>query len=218
MDFNFTEEQDMVRDGLSRLVREQYDWEARREAIASEAGWRPEIWAQLAELGILGMPFSEDVGGFGGGAIDAMIVMEEFGKGLVVEPFVPTVVCAGRFLAQAGTDAQREEHLCDHRWQPRPHLPGRTARPLRLRRPRAHREEGRRRLRPQRAQGGGDRRALGKPSRHRPPGGERRDREGVSVFIATSRPTASSPAITKRSTGAALQRSISRTSRFPPTR
>ncbi|MED5206101.1 MAG: acyl-CoA dehydrogenase family protein, partial [Pseudomonadota bacterium] len=111
MDFNFTEEQDMVRDGLSRLVREQYDWEARREAIASEAGWRPEIWAQLAELGILGMPFSEDVGGFGGGAIDAMIVMEEFGKGLVVEPFVPTVVCAGGFLAQAGTDAQREEHL-----------------------------------------------------------------------------------------------------------
>ena len=66
---------------------------------------------QLAELGILGMPFSEDVGGFGGGAIDAMIVMEEFGKGLVVEPFVPTVVCAGGFLAQAGTDAQREEHL-----------------------------------------------------------------------------------------------------------
>ena len=85
MDFNFTEEQDMVRDGLSRLVREQYDWETRRAAIESDAGWRPEIWAQLAELGILGMPFSEDVGGFGGGAIDAMIVMEEFGKGLVVE-------------------------------------------------------------------------------------------------------------------------------------
>ena len=111
MDFNFTEEQDMVRDGLSRLVREQYDWETRRKAIESEAGWRPEIWAQLAELGILGMPFSEDVGGFGGGAIDAMVVMEEFGKGLVVEPFVPTVVCAGGFLKHAGTAAQQEEHL-----------------------------------------------------------------------------------------------------------
>ncbi|MGE5953417.1 MAG: acyl-CoA dehydrogenase family protein, partial [Qipengyuania vulgaris] len=111
MDFNFTEEQDMVRDGLSRLVREQYDWETRREAIASDAGWRPEIWAQLAELGILGMPFSEEVGGFGGGAVDAMIVMEEFGKGLVVEPFVPTVVCAGGFLKHAGSEAQREEHL-----------------------------------------------------------------------------------------------------------
>lgn len=111
MDFNFTEEQDMVRDGLSRLVREQYGAEARREVVASEAGWRPEIWAQLAELGILGMPFSEEVGGFGGGAIDAMVVMEEFGKGLVVEPFVPTVVCAGGFLKHAGTDAQKEEHI-----------------------------------------------------------------------------------------------------------
>ena len=111
MDFNFTEEQDMVRDGLSRLVRESYDGETRRGVIASESGWRPEIWAQLAELGILGMPFSEEDGGFGGGAIDSMIVMEEFGKGLVVEPFVPTVVCAGGFLKHAGTDAQKEEHI-----------------------------------------------------------------------------------------------------------
>jgi pimeloyl-CoA dehydrogenase small subunit len=111
VDFNFTEEQQMVRDGLTRLVREQYDWETRRKAIGSGAGWRPEIWANLAELGILGMPFSEDDGGFGGGAVDAMIVMEEFGKGLVVEPFVPTVVCAGGFLKHAGTEAQKEEHI-----------------------------------------------------------------------------------------------------------
>ncbi|WP_299193882.1 acyl-CoA dehydrogenase family protein [uncultured Erythrobacter sp.] len=111
MDFNFTEEQDMVRDGLSRLVREQYDSETRRGVIESEAGWRPEIWAQLAELGILGMPFSEEDGGFGGGAVDALVVMEEFGKGLVVEPFVPSVVCAGGFLKHAGKAAQKEEHI-----------------------------------------------------------------------------------------------------------
>jgi len=111
VDFNFTEEQEMVRDGLSRLVREQYDWDTRRGAVEGDAGWRPEIWAQLAELGILGMPFSEDDGGFGGGAVDSMIVMEEFGKGLVVEPFLPTVVCAGGFLKHAGTDAQKEEHI-----------------------------------------------------------------------------------------------------------
>lgn len=111
MDFNFTEEQDMVRDGLARLVREQYDWETRRKAIASPDGWRPEVWAQLAELGIFGMPFSEADGGFGGGAVDAMVIMEEFGKGLVVEPFVPTVVCAGGFLKHAGTSAQKEEHI-----------------------------------------------------------------------------------------------------------
>ena len=111
MDFNFTETQDMVRDGLNRLVREEYEWEKRGAVIASESGWRPEIWAQLAELGILGMPFSEEDGGFGGGAVDAMVVMEEFGKGLVVEPFVPTVVCAGGFLKHAGSAAQKEEHL-----------------------------------------------------------------------------------------------------------
>jgi alkylation response protein AidB-like acyl-CoA dehydrogenase len=79
--------------------------------IASDAGWRPAIWSQLAELGILGMPFSEEDGGFGGGAVDAMVVMEEFGKGLVVEPFVPTIVCAGGVLKQAGTAAQKEEHI-----------------------------------------------------------------------------------------------------------
>jgi pimeloyl-CoA dehydrogenase small subunit len=111
VDFNFTEEQEMVRDGLSRLVREQYDWETRRKAVASNDGWRPEIWAQLAELGILGMPFSEADGGFGGGAVDSMIIMQEFGKGLVVEPFLPTVVCAGGFLKHAGTPAQKEEHI-----------------------------------------------------------------------------------------------------------
>lgn len=111
MDFNFTEEQEMVRDGLSRMVREQYGWETRRAAIASEAGWRPEIWEQLSELGILGMPFSEDDGGFGGGAEDAMVVMLELGKGLVVEPFVPTVVCAGGFLKHGGSAAQKEEHI-----------------------------------------------------------------------------------------------------------
>jgi pimeloyl-CoA dehydrogenase small subunit len=111
VDFNFTEEQEMVRDGLSRLVRESYDMETRRSVVASESGWRPEIWAQLAELGILGMPFSEEDGGFGGGPVDAMVVMEEFGKGLVVEPFVPTVVCAGGFFKHAGTAAQKEEHI-----------------------------------------------------------------------------------------------------------
>ncbi|MFZ1742514.1 MAG: acyl-CoA dehydrogenase [Pontixanthobacter sp.] len=111
MDFNFTEEQTMVRDGLKRLVRENYDWDTRRGVIESESGWRPELWAQIAELGLLGMPFSEEDGGFGGSAVDSLMVMEEFGRGLVIEPFVSSVVCAGGFLKHAGTDAQKEEHL-----------------------------------------------------------------------------------------------------------
>ena len=111
MDFNFTDEQNMVRDAISRLVREQYDFDTRRTAIESEAGWRPELWAQLAELGMLAAPFSEEDGGFGGGVTETMLIMEEFGKGLVVEPFIPSVVCAGGFLKHAGSAAQKEEYL-----------------------------------------------------------------------------------------------------------
>ena len=110
MDFNFTDEQNMVRDGISRLIREQYDWDTRRGVIESDAGWRPEFWAQLAELGMLAAPFSEEDGGFGG-ATEAMIIMEEFGKGLAVEPFVPSVVCAGGFLKHGGSAPQREEYI-----------------------------------------------------------------------------------------------------------
>jgi pimeloyl-CoA dehydrogenase small subunit len=110
MDFNFTEEQGMIRDSLSRLIREQYDFDTRRKVVASKEGWRPAMWAQFAELGLLMAPFSEEDGGLGGGPIDAMVVMEEFGKGLVVEPYLPSVVCGGGFLKR-GSDAQKAEHL-----------------------------------------------------------------------------------------------------------
>ncbi|NRD90013.1 pimeloyl-CoA dehydrogenase small subunit, partial [Sphingopyxis sp. BSNA05] len=56
MDFDFTDEQNMVRDGISRLIREEYDFDTRRKVVASESGWRPELWAQLAELGMLAAP------------------------------------------------------------------------------------------------------------------------------------------------------------------
>ncbi len=111
MDFNFTEEQGMIRDSLSRLIREKYDFETRVGVVKSDSGWRPEMWAQLAELGLLMAPFSEEDGGLGGGPVDVMIVMQEFGKGLVLEPFVPSVVCGGGFLKHGGTAAQKEEHL-----------------------------------------------------------------------------------------------------------
>lgn len=111
MDFNFTEEQGMIRDSLARLIREKYEFDTRQKAIKTEAGWQPDIWAQFAELGLLMAPFSEEDGGLGGGPIDSMIVMEEFGKGLVVEPFLPSVICGGGFLKHAGTAAQKENHL-----------------------------------------------------------------------------------------------------------
>ena len=111
MDFNFTSEQDQLRDTVARLVRQQYDFDTRRKVAKSEAGWRPEMWSQFAELGLLGASFSEEDGGFGGGAIEAMIISEEFGKGLVIEPYLQTVIIGGNFLRHGGTAAQKEEHI-----------------------------------------------------------------------------------------------------------
>ncbi len=99
MDFSFSEEQSMLRDTVASYLQDKYDFETRRKAIRSESGWRPEVWKAFAEeLGILGAPFSEEHGGLGGGAIDNMIVMEEFGKALVVEPYLSTVVIGGGFM------------------------------------------------------------------------------------------------------------------------
>jgi alkylation response protein AidB-like acyl-CoA dehydrogenase len=103
MDFSFTEEQTLLRDSVAAYLADHYDFDKRRAAVASAAGWRPEVWKAFAEeLGILGASFSEEHGGLGGGATEVMVVMEEFGKALVVEPYVPTVVIAGGLYSKAG--------------------------------------------------------------------------------------------------------------------
>jgi alkylation response protein AidB-like acyl-CoA dehydrogenase len=108
MDFSFTSEQDMLRDTVAKLIAQQYDFDTRRKIAKSDAGWRPEMWAQFAELGLLGAAFSEAEGGFGNGPIENMIVMEEFGKGLVIEPYLQTVVIGGNFLRCRRHRAQRK--------------------------------------------------------------------------------------------------------------
>jgi len=106
MDFNFSEEQSMLRDTVASFLQDKYDFETRRKIVASESGWRQDYWSAFAnELGILGAPFSEELGGLGGGAIENMIVMEEFGKALVVEPYLGTVVIGGGFLKHSGYSA-----------------------------------------------------------------------------------------------------------------
>ncbi len=103
MDFSFTEEQTLLRDSLAAFLADTYDFGKRRAAVASPAGWRPEIWKALAEdLGILGASFPEELGGLGGGPTEVMVVMEEFGKALVVEPYLGTVVIGGGFLRRGG--------------------------------------------------------------------------------------------------------------------
>ncbi len=103
MDFTYTETQNMVRETLSRFLADTYDFDARQKMIASETGRDPGIWAALAnELGILGAAFSEEQGGLGGGALENMIVMEELGKVIAVEPYLQTVVIGGGALKAVG--------------------------------------------------------------------------------------------------------------------
>ncbi|MCR5876396.1 acyl-CoA dehydrogenase family protein [Phenylobacterium sp. J426] len=103
MDFSFTEEQSMLRDTVASYLADNYDFDKRRAALAKAPNWRPDVWKAFAEeLGILGAPFSEELGGLGGGPIENMVVMEELGKALVVEPYLPTVVIGGGFLKHSG--------------------------------------------------------------------------------------------------------------------
>jgi len=103
MDFNFTDEQTMLRDSVSRYLADTYTFDARMAAVHGESGWNPHVWKAFAEeLGILGAPFAEAHGGLGGGAIENMIVMEEIGRALVIEPYLQTVVIGGGFLKAAG--------------------------------------------------------------------------------------------------------------------
>ncbi len=109
MDFSFTEEQGLLRDSVAAYLADTYDFDKRRAAIASPDGWRPEVWKAFAnDLGILGASFPEDLGGLGGAATDVMVVMEEFGKALVVEPYLGTVVIGGGFLTH-GKHAAAED-------------------------------------------------------------------------------------------------------------
>jgi pimeloyl-CoA dehydrogenase small subunit len=104
MDFSFTEEQSMLRDTVASYLADHYSFDQRRAMLAKEPGWSPAIWKAFAEeLGILGAPFSEELGGLGGGAVENMIVMEELGKALVVEPYLGTVVIGGGFLKHSGS-------------------------------------------------------------------------------------------------------------------
>ena len=111
MDLSLSDEQKQLQEQAERFVRDKYAFDARRKIAATERGWLPENWQQFAELGWLGMSFSEEDGGYGGGPIETMIVMEQFGKGLVLEPFLPTVVLGGGMIARSGSKAQKEALL-----------------------------------------------------------------------------------------------------------
>ncbi|HSN21497.1 MAG TPA: acyl-CoA dehydrogenase [Usitatibacter sp.] len=109
MKFDYSEEQRLVADSVRRFVAQDYGFEARKSIVASPQGWSRGVWAKLAEIGLLGLPFPTELGGFGGRAVDLMSVMEAMGDALVVEPYLSTVALAGRLVARAGSGAMRQE-------------------------------------------------------------------------------------------------------------
>ena len=111
MNFDLTEEQQLIVDSVSRFVSENYDLEQRQEHIKASGGFSRDNWQTMAELGWLGMPFAEADGGFGGDQVDTMLIMEQFGKGMVVEPFVPSVVLGGGAVKRGGSDALKADIL-----------------------------------------------------------------------------------------------------------
>jgi pimeloyl-CoA dehydrogenase small subunit len=111
MDFSFSDEQSMLKDSVERFIQNDYGFEDRQKVAALDAGFSAENWKTFAELGWLGVPFAEADGGFGGGAVETMLLAEQFGKGLVVEPYVPTVLLAGGFLKAAGSVEQKQQYL-----------------------------------------------------------------------------------------------------------
>lgn len=111
MDLSYTDEQILLRDSVTKFIDDNYTIDQRKKLAESDDGFSRDNWKQFAELGWLAMPFAEEDGGIGGNAIDTMLVMEEFGKGLVVEPFLPTVVMAGTAISEFGSAAQKEEIL-----------------------------------------------------------------------------------------------------------
>lgn len=108
MDFSFDENQQMLRDSVSRFVAQKYDFETRQAIVAGE---RDDFWPLFAELGWLMVPFPEELGGLGGSAADLLAIMEELGKGLVVEPYLAGAVLAGGIVAAADSGPRQSEVL-----------------------------------------------------------------------------------------------------------
>src|SRR3569832_1821643 len=106
MDFDLNEEQRLLKDSIDGLLTDSYDFESRKKYMKEKGGWSRAVWGTLAAQGLLGLPFSEADGGFGGGGVETMIVLEALGKALVLEPYLATVVIGGGFRRRAGAGAR----------------------------------------------------------------------------------------------------------------
>ena len=111
MNLSFTEEQTLLRNSVARYLADNYGFQARRKFVRSPEGRDPAHWRAFAELGLLAAAIPEEHGGYGGGAIESMIVMEEFGRALVIEPYVSSAIVAGGLIVRNAATALQEEWL-----------------------------------------------------------------------------------------------------------
>ena len=111
MNFSLNEKQMMLQDSIEKFIDNDYDFETRQNIAASKAAFSPDVWRTFAELGWTAVPFSEDDGGFDGGAIELMVMMQLFGRGLVVEPYLANIVLAGGILRRTASPEQKEKWL-----------------------------------------------------------------------------------------------------------
>lgn len=111
MDFSLSEEQAMLEDSVEKFITNDYDFETRQKYAGSETGFSAEVWQQFAELGWTAVPFGEDDGGFGWGPVEVMLIMRQFGRGLVVEPYLANIVLTGGVLRRTADAAQKAEWL-----------------------------------------------------------------------------------------------------------
>jgi pimeloyl-CoA dehydrogenase small subunit len=109
MDFDLTDEQRLLKESIDRFLADRYGFEQRRRVMAEPEGWSRKVWGEFAELGILGLPFPEEAGGFGGGPVEMSLIMEAFGRALVLEPYFACVVLAGGVLRRAAGAAALAE-------------------------------------------------------------------------------------------------------------
>src|ERR1700689_560826 len=98
MDFDLSQEQALLKQSVERLMADHYGFEQRKQYAATPDGWSRDLWRRYAELGLLGLPFAERDGGFGGGPVETMIVLEAMGKALALEPYLASVVLGGGVL------------------------------------------------------------------------------------------------------------------------
>jgi hypothetical protein len=111
MNFELSDEQKMIQQSVERFVQDNYDLNTRISLSSDNLGYSNDYWKSMAELGWLGLPFDESDGGFGGNQIDVLVIMEQFGKGLVLEPYLASVVMGGGALKKGGTESLKKEIL-----------------------------------------------------------------------------------------------------------